>query len=195
MKCLYCYNPDIVTGKGKLSYEDALRFLEPRRGLLDGVVLSGGESTLHRSLGDFIAKLKKKGFLVKIDTNGSSPLLLRSLIGQNLVDYVALDFKAPSYSFHSITQSKLYGRFESSLATLIQSDIPFEVRTTVHCELIDTSDMQAMVDYLQQQGYKGNYYIQPFMNDTPTLSPLGPSPVPDYSGLRLQDIKLVLRGQ
>ncbi len=194
MKCLYCYNPDIVTGKGKLGYQDALRFLEPRRGLLDGVVLSGGECTLHKGLADFIAQLKERGFQVKIDTNGSSPLLLKSLIRQGLVDYIALDFKAPSHSFQAITQSKVYGRFESSLTALIQSDIPFEVRTTVHSDLIPKADLQAMVDYLQQQGYKGTYYIQQFVNDTPTLSPLGPSQSLDCSGLRPGEIKLSFRG-
>ena len=175
MRCLYCYNPDIVTGKGKLSYDDALKFLDRRGKLLDGVVLSGGECTLHQRLPGFISQLKKRGYKVKIDTNGSTPVVMRNLIAQDLIDYVALDFKALPQSFKAITVSNLFGNFEETLSLLLKHNMKFEVRTTVHSSLITKNELAKMVNYLEVIGYKGKYYVQNFVNDTPTLSALSPS--------------------
>jgi pyruvate formate lyase activating enzyme len=175
MRCLYCYNPDIVNGKGKISFDQALNFLDKRGSLLDGVVLSGGECTLHKGLPDFVDKLKKRGYDVKIDTNGSAPLLLEKLIQTGQIDYVALDFKALPQTFKKITVSDLYKNFEQSLKILLRHDIAFEVRTTVHSDLIDKNDLHKMVLFLEDSGYAGNYYIQHFVNDTPTLGNLGRS--------------------
>jgi pyruvate formate lyase activating enzyme len=175
MRCLYCYNPDIVNGKGKLSYDDALGFLERRIGLLDGVVLSGGECMLHKNLPGFITQVKECGFKIKIDTNGSAPAQLDKLVTSGLVDYVALDFKAMPNAFRRITESNLFGKFEKSLSLLIQHGIGFEVRTTVHSSLLSRNDLAEMATYLESKGYSGNFYIQNFVNDTPTLSNIGPS--------------------
>lgn len=175
MKCLYCYNPEIVYGKGKLGYEQALKFIDSRRNLLDGVVLSGGECTSHKNLSEFAKQLKVKGLKVKVDTNGSNPHVLEMMISEKTLDYVALDFKAVPYSFLKITQSRLYNRFEESLDLLLSRQIPFEVRTTFHSDLISRNDVSEMVQFLQNKGYKGNYFIQHFVNDTETLQPLGVS--------------------
>ena len=175
MRCLYCYNPDIVNGKGKLSYDDALGFLERRMGLLDGVVLSGGECMLHKNLPVFITQVKERGFKIKIDTNGSVPAQLDKLVTSGLVDYVALDFKAMPNAFRRITESNLFGKFEKSLIFLIQHGIGFEVRTTVHSALLSRNDLAEMATYLESKGYSGNFYIQNFVNDTPTLADIGPS--------------------
>jgi pyruvate formate lyase activating enzyme len=101
MRCVYCYNVDIVRGKGRMSYDEVYGFLDTRRGLLDAVVLSGGECLMHRSIESFIIELKKRNLLVKIDTNGSYPLVLSKLINEQLIDYVALDFKAMNYPITS----------------------------------------------------------------------------------------------
>lgn len=170
MRCLYCYNPDIVLGKGKLSFQEALNFLKTRINLLDGVVLSGGECTLHKNCIKLIIEIKKMGLLVKIDTNGTAPKILETLINENLIDYVALDFKAPTDKFESITNSKLYSEFICSLKLLINSNIPFEVRTTLHSSLLVQNDIQKMIDVLEKFNYKGSYYLQKFMNDTETLA-------------------------
>ncbi|WP_177734523.1 anaerobic ribonucleoside-triphosphate reductase activating protein [Flavobacterium inviolabile] len=177
MRCLYCYNPEIVLGKGTLDFEDIYRFLESRKGLLDGVVLSGGECTLHRHLHIFITTIKAMGFAVKIDTNGSNPLLLKQLLLYHLIDYVSLDFKALPNQFQHITQSDLFSDFEQSLSLLLTAGIPFEIRTTVHSDLIPESDFIRMVDYLEEKGYTGNYYIQHYMNNVPTLSKLDVSQI------------------
>lgn len=170
MRCLYCYNPDIVLGKGKLSFQEALTFLKTRVNLLDGVVLSGGECTSHKSIIKLIIETKKMGLLIKVDTNGSNPDIIELLLKEKLLDYVALDFKAPTDKFKAITNSDLYLGFISSLKLLISSAIPFEVRTTIHSSLLTQSDIQQMIDVLEMFNYKGVYYIQNFVNDTKTLA-------------------------
>ncbi|WP_349293466.1 anaerobic ribonucleoside-triphosphate reductase activating protein [Flavobacterium aestivum] len=175
MRCLYCYNPEIVFGKGTISFEEALLFLKSRKQLLDAVVFSGGECLLHKKNISFIAEVKKMGFLVKIDTNGSRPEVLEELIIKKRIDYVALDFKAMPAKFEKITQSKLFIPFEKSLHLLLGSGIPFEVRTTVHSDLLNKNDIQKMILYLENEGYTGNYYIQHFVNGAPTIENLGHS--------------------
>ena len=120
MRCLYCYNPEIVNGKGSLSFEKILSFLHTRKNLLDAVVFSGGECLLHKNILSLIEEVKKMGFLVKIDTNGSKPEILQQLIKNKWIDYVALDFKAMPSHFEKITQSKLFLPFEQSLQLLIK---------------------------------------------------------------------------
>ena len=142
MRCLYCYNPEIVLGKGSLSFENILSFLQSRKNLLDAVVFSGGECLLHKKIIPLITEVKKMGFLVKVDTNGSQPKVLQELIQKELIDCIALDFKAMPGNFEKITQSKLFIPFEKSLLLLLQSGIPFEVRTTVHSDLLNKKDIQ-----------------------------------------------------
>lgn len=169
MRCLYCYNPDIVLGKGKISNAEALKFITSRKGLLDGVILSGGECTLHKNIISFITEIKKMGMLVKIDTNGSSPKVLELLLQNKLIDYVALDFKGTKDSFKKITQSDLFQKFDETLILLLHSNVKFEVRTTVHSDLISEQDLMWMQNYLEKKGYAGKYYLQNVIKDVPTL--------------------------
>jgi pyruvate formate lyase activating enzyme len=195
MRCLYCYNPEIVFGKGTITFEKALQFLKSRKQLLDAVVFSGGECLLHKKSVSFIAEVKKMGFLVKIDTNGSQPEVLEELIKKELINYVALDFKAMPTNFEKITQSKLFIPFEKSLLLLLQSGIPFEVRTTVHSELLNTKDIQEMIGYLENAGYTGNYYIQHFVNGVPSIEKLGHSfKALENENLSTEKIKVHFRG-
>lgn len=172
MRCLYCYNPEIVLGKGTISFEKTLSFLRTRKNLLDAVVFSGGECLLHKNIIDLITEVKKMGFLVKIDTNGSKPTVLKELIENKLVDYVSLDFKALPSEFEKITQSELFDPFEKSLHLLLKSQLAFEVRTTVHSDLISKKDMRMMIGYLENNNYFGDYYIQHFVNGVATLEKL-----------------------
>lgn len=169
MRCEYCYNIDIVKGKGRMSYDEVLDFLDTRKNLLDAVVLSGGECMLHIRIEQFIRNIKLRNMLVKIDTNGSNPRALSRLIRENWVDYVALDFKALQDRFYKITGSDHFHDFEKTLELLIHHQIPFEVRTTIHSKLIDENYLQQMATYLKNKGYTGKYYLQNFFNDTPTL--------------------------
>ena len=184
MRCLYCYNPEIVLGKGTISTEKVLSFLQSRKNLLDAVVFSGGECLLHKNILSLIEAVKKMGFLVKIDTNGSKPEILQQLIKNKWIDYVALDFKATPSHFEKITQSKLFLPFEQSLQLLIKNEFPFEVRTTVHSDLISEKEIRLMISYLETNNYNGNYYLQYFKNNVTTLSKL------DYSNTKLDSTKL-----
>ncbi len=172
MRCLYCYNPEIVLGKGAISFNTVLDFLNKRKGLLDAVVFSGGECLIHKTIFDHIAKVKEMGFLVKIDTNGSIPNVLKRLLEVHLVDYVALDFKALPAKFETITKSKLFTDFETTFTILKAAAIPFEIRTTYHSELFSNNDIIEMQKYLHQNKYTGTFYIQNFVNGSTTLSPL-----------------------
>ncbi|WP_310560846.1 anaerobic ribonucleoside-triphosphate reductase activating protein [Flavobacterium sp.] len=194
MRCLYCYNPEIVLGKGTLSFEKILSFLQSRKNLLDAVVCSGGECLLHKKIIQLITEVKKMGFLVKIDTNGSSPEAIQQLLKQNLIDYIALDFKAPKSKFKSITQSDLYDSFEKTLDIILKSKTPFEIRTTYHSQLLSNEDLATMIHFLESKKYTGNYYIQYFKNNVETLSKLGRSYNRiDYKKLSTPTIKVVLR--
>jgi pyruvate formate lyase activating enzyme len=172
MRCLYCYNPEIVLGKGSLSFEKILSFLQSRKNLLDAVVFSGGECLLHKNIIPLISEVKKMGFLVKIDTNGSSPKIIQDLINKQLVDYIALDYKATQAKFQAITQSELYDTFEETIDIVMQSKVAFEVRTTLHSDLLSENDLKEMIQFLERKNYSGNYYIQKFKNNVETLSKL-----------------------
>ena len=183
MKCDYCYNPEIVFGKGLFYFSEIYSFLKSRKNLLDAVVLSGGECLIHKDIIPFIKLVKSLGFLIKVDTNGSQPKVLEKLIEENLIDYVALDFKGPKEKFFTITKSDFYTQFLSCLELLQASSIPFEIRTTYHSSLLNPEDITAMQDILLEFGYDKNYYIQNFRNYQNTIAPL-----PDSQSISENDI-------
>ena len=194
MRCLYCYNPEIVLGKGSFSFEKILSFLHSRKNLLDAVVFSGGECLLHKNIIPLISKVKKMGFLVKIDTNGSSPNVIKQLINKSIIDYIALDYKGPKAKFQNITQSDLYNSFEETLDLILKAEIPFEVRTTYHSDLLTEDDLREMINFLESKNYVGNYYIQYFKNNVETLSKLERSTNRiDCEKLSTPTIKIILR--
>ncbi|MEN8302789.1 MAG: anaerobic ribonucleoside-triphosphate reductase activating protein [Campylobacterota bacterium] len=163
MRCDFCYNKTIVFAKdGEHSYSDVLEFLKTRVNLLEAVVLSGGEATSHE-LVEFCTKIKELGFLIKLDTNGTDYKRVEELLKLNLLDYVALDYKAPEEKFMQITHSNRYDEFSKTLNLLIQSNIEFEVRTTLHCDLLDVDDINTIIDDLIFRGYDKRYYIQKFL--------------------------------
>lgn len=175
MRCEYCYNPDIVLGKGKLTFDDALKFIKTRINLLDAVVFSGGECTLHKGITELVKAIKDLGLLVKIDTNGSNPKLIKELVLNKQIDFISLDFKAPAHKFQQITHSRLFTKFKDSLDFLTQTSFPFEVRTTIHSDLLSTADLQSMIETLRNAHYKGTYFLQNFLNASETLGSIGPS--------------------
>ncbi len=169
MRCSYCYNGDIVFSQGKQSLDEALAFLQRRVGLLEGVVLSGGEATLFSGLAEFCRKIKALGFKIKLDTNGTNPQVIKALMDEELLDYVALDYKAPATKFYAITKNQNFAHFEESLELLIHTDIDVEVRTTLHSDLLDEDDINAIASDLEKRGYDGTYYIQDFVQDVATI--------------------------
>ena len=185
MRCMYCYNSDIVFSKeGEYSVDDLLDFLNRRVGLLDGVVLSGGEPTLH-DLEPVCRAVRDLGFSIKLDTNGLNPERVKALVDQGLVDYIALDFKAESEKFGYITGSSGYMKFLETLQFLIQTDFDFEIRTTVHADLLDAEDINHMMEELKRRGYDRTYYLQKFIETPDNIAHLSkPSKRFDEAGLR-----------
>ena len=163
MRCLYCYNKNIVLGKGQISEEEFLKFLDKRVGKLSGVVFSGGECTLNPSFLKLAREVKKRNFKLKVDTNGTNSSILRKAISEKLIDYVALDFKSVKQKYKNITGSNLYEKFIETLRFLIKINFNFEVRTSVHADLLDENDITQMAKILEQNGYKGVYFLQGFL--------------------------------
>jgi len=175
MRCPYCYNKDVVLGEKQIEEEEVLNFLKKREGYLDAVVFTGGECTLYPNLYLFAKKIKEMDYKIKMDTNGLKSHTVARLVEDNLIDYIALDFKAPPEKFKEITGSKKYENFEKTLEYLINKGIDFEVRTTVHTDLLNEDDINKIIQILHQKGYKGTYYLQNyFETDKETLGNIGP---------------------
>lgn len=175
LRCDYCYNKDIVLAKnGTISFNDILSFLDTRIDLLDGVVISGGEAT-QQNLIPFCTKVKAKGFNIKLDTNGLNFKQIKKLLNLNLIDYIALDYKSPQYKFENITHSVIskFNTFEQTLNYLIETNFRFEVRTTIHRDLLDENDINFIIDDLNNKGYKGSYYLQNYLDTNNTIGDIG----------------------
>ena len=138
-------------------------FLKTRIGLLDAVVLSGGEATLH-NLVEFAQEIKKLGFLIKLDTNGTNYESVKELLDLELLDFIALDYKAPQYKFTQITHSDKFEEFSKTLNLLIERRVAFEVRTTLHFDLLNENDINLIIEDLNQRKYQGTYYLQKFVD-------------------------------
>jgi pyruvate formate lyase activating enzyme len=139
LRCGYCHNPELVLpahiskNRSDLIPETAFfNFLAERSGKLDGVVICGGEPTLHADLGRFVRRIKDLGFLVKLDTNGSHPGVLRELFDEKLLDYVAMDIKHELHRYGEITPGGAdAAALAGSIALIIASGVDYEFRTTV----------------------------------------------------------------
>ena len=108
MRCSYCHNPQIVKNKGRGNIRQVMEFLQKRAGLLDGLVLSGGEASVYPGLPDFIRKIRAMGYAVKLDTNGLRPDMLSGLLKEHLLDYMALDYKEPPQKFKKKKANQRY---------------------------------------------------------------------------------------
>ncbi len=144
-RCPYCHNPELSNPD---LYEDCIpekeifSFLEKRKGKLDAVSITGGEPTLQPDLVDFIKKIKAMGYLVKIDSNGSHPEVLKTLIEDKLIDYLAMDVKAPPEKYRKITRSKTNpDLIKQSIDLIKKSNIPYEFRTTVVKSQLSENDL------------------------------------------------------
>lgn len=174
-RCPYCHNPEFINGNmKKIDEKEVFEFLKSRIGLLDGVVLSGGECCLFNDLYDFVKKIKEMGFLIKIDTNGTNFELIKRMVDDDMVDFVALDYKAPKNKFKLISGTELFDSFEKTLNYLIEKNINMEVRTTVHTSLLNEDDINNIIKDLSSRGYSKTYHIQNFRNDNKnTLANIG----------------------
>ena len=133
-RCPYCHNPELVViKKGTISEKETIDFLKTRKGKLEGVVITGGEPTIQKDLKSFIRKTKKLGFKIKLDTNGSHSDILKNLIKEKLVDYIAMDIKSPFEKFQmdKVQSSKFKVQIKKSIELIMNSKIKYEFRTTI----------------------------------------------------------------
>jgi pyruvate formate lyase activating enzyme len=186
-RCQFCYNPMLVepkkSGKGKVSNnsssknvdeeikegysfvkEDALfDFLKSRKGKLDAVVITGGEPTLHGDLPEFIEKIRSIGFKIKLDTNGTNPDMLENLLRQGLLDYIAMDIKAPLKKYGLVTGIKPdLKKIAKSVKIIKDSGLPYEFRTTLVPGLVNEQDIEDMAESI---GSAEKWFLQKFKSD------------------------------
>lgn len=169
-RCPYCHNPELIGNKDSLiPVDEILEFLNGRVGKLDGVVITGGEPTLHKDLPDFIKQIKQLNFCVKLDTNGTNPKMLQNLINDNLIDYVAMDVKAPLSKYSEVMGTSIdTEKIQKSISILKTSNIDYEFRTTVVKSQLNSDDFENIAKLIS--GSK-KYYLQRFL-PTKTLDNL-----------------------
>ena len=149
-RCPFCYNKNLALGTADLfPHDEILSFLSKRKTLLEGVVISGGEPLLHDDLVDFIKKIKNLPLLVKIDTNGAFPERLRELLEQQLVDYVAMDVKAPKKKYQQLTGVKIdISKIEASIDIIKTKAPAYEFKTTFIPGLLTKEDIIETAQWL-----------------------------------------------
>lgn len=198
-RCPFCHNAGLVSKEYKpLENAEIIDYLKKRKGLLDGVVVSGGEPTLELGLLDFLKSLKEMGYKVKLDTNGTSPTILQKAIGDGLVDYVAMDIKnALDYYPQTTGVSGLnVTNVKKSIAILLAGSVDYEFRTTLVDGLHTKERMAQMVKEIK--GAK-KLYLQHFVDNggciTSGLSDISKSEAESFKKIFIDNnINCELRG-
>ena len=165
-RCPFCHNsslviPGAVHEEGEVEEDEFFKFLKKRQGLLDGVAITGGEPLLHPDIKEFIKKIRALGYLVKLDTNGSFPDRLRELIDEGLVDYVAMDIKAPIEDYGPVCglMNPPLDKLKESIAILREGKVGYEFRTTIVDEFHDLEAMEKIGELIEGAP---KYYLQRF---------------------------------
>lgn len=166
LRCPFCHNPSLVLPSRAeppaMTERELLAFLKKRRGLLEGVCITGGEPTLHRDLRELVEKITALGYPVKLDTNGTNPRMLGQLLEAGLLSYVAMDIKnAPDRYLETCGGVDILPQARESAALLLEGRVPYEFRTTV-CRPFH--DPQAMARIGQWLRGADRYFIQPFVD-------------------------------
>lgn len=169
-RCPFCQNPDLVLGPDSLpsiSEKEVIKHLVSKKKWLDGLAITGGEPMIHKSLPSFVRNIKKRGFLVEIETNGTNPQMLKGLIKERIVDFIAMDIKAPleweKYKEAAgINQKDLLVKVKKSVDILLGlgSEIDYEFRTTVVPQLLDK---EAILEIARQIKGGQRYILQQFL--------------------------------
>ncbi len=192
LRCHYCYNKLLALNSPELpiiNEDQIFSFLENRNGLIDGVVITGGEPTLQEDLTEFIKKIKQLGFLVKLDTNGTNPDIVKELIDNKLVDYIAMDIKNIPESYEKTTTVGIdIKNVMETVKIIMGSGIDYEFRTTVLPKLISKKDFLKIGEWLK--GAK-KYCIQQFKK-TETIMDMAYLNEEPYTEEDLDEIKKIL---
>lgn len=184
-RCPYCHNSQLVNNKGEIIEEEYIfEFLKNRKRMVDGVCISGGEATLQKDIYDFALKVKELGYMVKLDTNGTNPQTLKKLIDNGLLDYIAMDIKAPFDKYSNVTNTNVdIDTIRLSIDIIKSSSIDYEFRTTVCKELLTPEDIFSIAKDLE--GTK-RYIIQNFRDAGTILA--GKGKFTSYKREELNDI-------
>lgn len=162
-RCPYCHNPELIIESdtaNNIAVSDLLGFLKTRVDKLDGVVITGGEPTLQTGLIDLIKEIRELGFLVKLDTNGTNPEMLKRLIDEKLIDYIAMDIKAPIEKYKEIVCTNIdTSKIIESIELVKNSGLGYEFRTTVVKSQLELSDFEKIGEIIQGAE---KYYLQKF---------------------------------
>ncbi len=172
MKCGFCHNKHIITGDVPLmDNADVFNYIVKRKDVLGAVVITGGEPTLQKMLIPFIESIKRLGLCVKLDTNGTNPNVIRQLLDKNLLDYIAMDVKAPLHKYFEVVGGPVdVNAVTASIDILKHCTVPFEFRTTF-APLLTTDDILEIGGLVR--GTK-NYYLQQYRQvpgEAPAHSP------------------------
>lgn len=161
MNCWYCHNKHLLNGKTeKISDNEIFAFLDTHKQFLDAVTISGGEPTLQKDLIPFIKKVKEMGFLIKLDTNGTNYEILKFLVDNKYLDYVAMDIKAPLHKYNEVTNitKNQIDEIKKSIKFLMQNKVNYEFRTTI-CPNLTLKDIETICKTIK--GAK-NYSLQKY---------------------------------
>ena len=177
-RCPFCHNSDLLGPRGdvEIPQEELLAFLKKRKGMLDGVCITGGEPTVQRDLPELLRSIKLLGYPVKLDTNGSNPAMLKALVAEGLVDYVAMDIKSCREKYGQTTgvDGLAMDKIEESMAFLLEDHVDYEFRTTVVRGLHEEEDFQKMADWILSLS-SGNrakrLFLQKFVDRDSVLLP------------------------
>lgn len=162
-RCPFCHNAPLVTEKAEdlISTDELFSFLSKRKGILDGVCITGGEPTLQKELIPFMRKIKEMGFLIKLDTNGYRPDVLEEILDERLVSYIAMDIKASYDRYSDATGIKAFdfSLIEKSIELIEKSGVEHEFRTTITRELHTAEDLEKILGLFSADT---PYYLQQF---------------------------------
>ena len=155
LHCAYCHNPELIPPaqdeNNAIAEEDILDYLNMRRKALDGLVITGGEPTLQPDLEQFAEKVKAMGYLIKLDTNGTNPAVLRRLIDKKLLDFIAMDIKAPFEKYEAVCGKANLDAVKESMAMVISSGINYQFRTTYYKEVLNDGDIETIKTMVPDQ--------------------------------------------
>lgn len=170
-RCPFCHNPELLDFKSSAGFDInyITSFLEKRRGFLQAVTITGGEPTLQPGLIEFIKMVKDKGYAVKLDTNGSCPEILDKLIRLRIVDFMAMDIKAPQKKYPLLAgEAVSFEKIMKSVRLIEKSGMKYQLRTTYVRPLLNTGDLVEIASMLADVS---NYRIQPFIYSDKILDP------------------------
>jgi len=191
--CFYCHNRSIIEDIDVIIPTDEIMdLLEKRIGLIDAVVITGGEPTLHYDLISFLKKVKQMGYLTKLDSNGSQPDVIAKCITENVVDYFAIDYKAPAVRYAEIARSEANpDAVLKTINLLLNHNQAFEVRTTVIPQL----GLEDLITMVQELPELPKYVLNPYRQPQNYLeSDLELIMEPPYPETKINEFAEALRG-